>query len=1237
MKSFGFENCIRSAVWMFLACLFLSFFPHASSCRDTELNFSNPPTEARPMSRLWFPDAGAGASEEGLVLVSKQISDMAEDGFGGVEIQFLADNSDFSNAEARTVGFGSKNWRNLLKEVLRTANAIPGGFQVDLTITAHWPAIVNNIDPNDEASQQQLTYAFQKITAADMSKGTVDLPLPHQRTEDYSSNDALVADFLFVDRYQAASVLKVVDFKNGRPVFEFASIIDASPQTVKRTVSDAEIAAGAACKTENGVKYAGYAAGIPDFDTAWLRGLSYSKILAQWGPEPADRNMKGKIDEGGNRKRMADWQYLYRTDLSNIPELKNYNPSPGDELKAGDYVLFGIYTQGIGELMSGGSSVTEYNRSYASDLYNVAGTRAIEDFWNKNILDDELLSLLKENADQNTSNALFEDSYEYYKTGPIWTAGALNAVTADHQYDASKYAAVYALTSAERRGGMPEAAEAAGGPGMEGPPGMEGTPGAQGAPGMGGPPGMQGAPTGQGGQGGMGAPGRPATSSASPGFKSDAFMDRIMEDLTVTLGRLYRAAHVDGIRDFAGRFGYVYRAQIQAGSTGVSGAEAGAGVQEVDNQPGDPARNLLGAANLNGTKILSAESLTSEARDYTNTWKPLVTGLNILMGSGVNRNIYHGVPFVRSFNGYSNEWPGWTFEFGTTGFGAFDRRQAFGEYLYQFNNYVARTQAVLQTGVAQVDLAILQGTEGRYSMPPSEKELQVLLDSGYSYNFIDEAMMELPSARVNRGVLAANGPAYKALVVLNATKMTVDGVDRLISYAEAGLPIILYSSDVTKVFGTNKPGYTDEIVTKRFAGLKKMKKVSSVTNEAEFLSALSSRNIEPYANYAIPGVVTNTRMSSGNYYYTLYTEGTSLQTRATAGDNGIRVVNTTNLKPGDQLILDISDRRELVTVAAVNASASSGPNVMLACPLTQDHAGAPAPSGGFPSKETGALVSNITNRTVSLSGTGTPYLLDPWTGKEIPVGLYKAGEGRVSFDVSIPAKEILMYKIRAEGGKQEIHAVSSTGGNVLYNAGNDLVHRTTQPGNFDVELSSGDKKSFRIDTVPTAVSLADGWSLELESWGPDPVANLINPSLSKKTTVRFSDIELGNWTDLPATEEQLSELGVEDMGGVVGIGAYTKAFTLPSDWDASVGAGLQLAHGEDIVVGITVNGRKLDPINQLTDNIDLSGHLKTGNNSIRIEIATQMANRAPGKEAEVFGLTGVQLLPYVETKFSRNQ
>jgi len=56
------------------------------------------------MARMWFPDAGAGADEEGLALVAKQINDLARGGFGGVEIAFLSDSTNYNNRDARTIG-----------------------------------------------------------------------------------------------------------------------------------------------------------------------------------------------------------------------------------------------------------------------------------------------------------------------------------------------------------------------------------------------------------------------------------------------------------------------------------------------------------------------------------------------------------------------------------------------------------------------------------------------------------------------------------------------------------------------------------------------------------------------------------------------------------------------------------------------------------------------------------------------------------------------------------------------------------------------------------------------------------------------------------------------------------------------------------------------------------------------------------------------------------------------------
>ena len=176
--------------------------------------FKNPDVDARPMARVWFTDAGAGASEEGLAMVAKQINDMAEGGFGGIEIAYLSDGAHYSNEEAREIGWGSENWKKVLKEILRTANAVEKGFKVDITITAHWPPVVNNIDPNDDEASKEASYVYKKITQADIAAGIVTVPLPVQKTEDHfrgrvAGTQTPTANFLFVDKYLITEMVEV--------------------------------------------------------------------------------------------------------------------------------------------------------------------------------------------------------------------------------------------------------------------------------------------------------------------------------------------------------------------------------------------------------------------------------------------------------------------------------------------------------------------------------------------------------------------------------------------------------------------------------------------------------------------------------------------------------------------------------------------------------------------------------------------------------------------------------------------------------------------------------------------------------------------------------------------------------------------------------------------------------------------------------------------------------------------
>ena len=58
------------------------------------------------------------------------------------------------------------------RQALYTANQVGKGdgtdFKVDITMTAHWPLVIDTVDPNDDEQQQQLTSAIQNISQEDL-------------------------------------------------------------------------------------------------------------------------------------------------------------------------------------------------------------------------------------------------------------------------------------------------------------------------------------------------------------------------------------------------------------------------------------------------------------------------------------------------------------------------------------------------------------------------------------------------------------------------------------------------------------------------------------------------------------------------------------------------------------------------------------------------------------------------------------------------------------------------------------------------------------------------------------------------------------------------------------------------------------------------------------------------------------------------------------------------------------
>jgi len=1153
--------------------------------------FISPDVDARPMARMWFTDAGAGASPEGLAMAAKQIREMAEGGFGGVEIAYLSDGSTYTNEEAKTIGWGSENWKKILKTILKTANDVDAGFKVDITITSHWPPAVNNIDPNDDEASQEAAYAYQKITKADLAAGKIDLPLPVQKKEDYfqklGGSGSGNAVFLFVDKFVAATLAKVVGFdEKGTPILEFASLTDVSPLTKKKTLADASKG-----KTENGVVYAGYAAGIPGRAYCAANGIDYDDIVEKLGPEPEDPSFAGKMDAQKNRKRMADWQYLYETDLTSF---NNIRPSSGNDLVAGDYVIFGTYHRGTGQTHSGGGTVTMYNRCYATDYFSDKAVKKIFDYWASDIMDPEMLSLLKENGAKN-GTSIFEDSIEIHKSGPAWTYDLLSEFAAKNGYDGAKYAPILATGSASTVDDRTEA-------------------------------------------------------------------QRVIEDYNLTMGNLYSTEHAALISKWAKTFNYTYRAQAYPlPGLDVDAAALAIDVPEGDNSTaGDGVRQLASAVYMRGDKMLSMESTTFTANIFS-TWVDVMKELNADFSQGISRSILHGSAFARNFNGYQSAWPGWNFfkemMFGG-GFSSWNGRQIYWDDVDTASNYMSRLQAVVQNGQAKVDLAVLLDTADGFNNQ-SGNSLQSLLDRGYSYSVMSEPVLKMDAAVVKGGVLAPDGPAYKALIVKNGSTMSATLMEKILDFARNGLPVILYNSDIKRVYGTNKSGDSDTLLQSKLSDLMKQQTVSTAKTEAELLSLLSKYDIHSAASYNQPGLeVTHRAAEEGVYYYFYNGKGVSLGNMmggggmmgGPGGDNASRK-NTSKVTSGAPIggtgyetasVGGSAPGGDAMGGGAPGGSAAGGDAMGGGAPGGAAQGG--GPGGGFGSASATQAVDNSIHTTVTLEGQGTPYILDAWTGDIVPVATYTAKDGKITLDISLKGREAMVVCIAEDTTEfpkaGSVHAISADGGEVVFDSGM-LEHRAKSPGTYAVRLSDHSSKTITVDTVPEALSLSEGWDLTLQSWGPDEKAAslslensydyTVDPTVSEKRDVAFKNIPLVNWSDLPASEKQLASLGVEGMDKVSGIGWYTKTFDLSKAWSDHMGAYLQFDHGSDMIVEVTLNGNRIDDINQFRNLTDVGGYLTKGKNRLEVKLDTTLQNRGSSAGTTDYGLTKVTLIPYYES------
>lgn len=256
-----------------------------------------------------------------------------------------------------------------------------------------------------------------------------------------------------------------------------------------------------------------------------------------------------------------------------------------------------------------------------------------------------------------------------------------------------------------------------------------------------------------------------------------------------------------------------------------------------------------------GKRIISSELGAQREEVYEQTMPELIWDVKRSIAGSVNNFVYHGYPYTGSYP--NTTWPGYT-TFTYRFSNMHGPRQPTWEYYDDYMNWTARTQYVAQSGIPKIDLAFWLKKDDYFEVPsvylPND-----LQDAGYSYEYLSPDNFNLQEANVKDSFFAPNRQAFKTLILRANDTLTVPGVQYLVDYAHAGLPVVFSGGIPQNLTGFNVSSGTDY-----------------VRSQLASIADLDNVHVVPYDNLASSlqtlGITPRTATSSDRTFYTYWRE-----------------------------------------------------------------------------------------------------------------------------------------------------------------------------------------------------------------------------------------------------------------------------------------------------------------------------------------------------------------------------
>ncbi|XVU21653.1 glycosyl hydrolase [Actinoplanes sp. CA-054009] len=691
---------------------------------------------------------------------------------------------------------------------------------------------------------------------------------------------------------------------------------------------------------------------------------------------------------------------------------------------------------------------------------------------------------------------------------------------------------------------------------------------------------------------------------------SDGTADRVRSDFNRVRSTLFTRNRIVPFQNWAHTYNMKLRLQQEDGPVTSIGDQLETSAvldrSEYESLTGsdqtDLYRPMASANNMTGNTWYSTECCAVLNGSYLETYQDAVIRMNHEFAGGVNRIVYHIRPYVDS---PTTTWPGLGFSASKVGFSnAWNRTQPFWLDAAAMNDYFARNHLVLTQGQAKTDVAVYMRN---YSSPsafsttdPNNRHWQdlALQRAGYTWDYLDEALFDLPNAKVTNKRLAENGPAYQALIFdqflypsSNTARgtLTVEAAADILAYAKSGLPVVF----VGRPTGTGAmPASSDATLARLLKQIFAQRGVVQVASEAEVPAALAQLGVRPQAQPSAPATLQSIRRSDrGTDFYYLYNQGVDAHPGSTASYGK----NPSNLY--------------------------EEPSACAATTVTN------------PCMATGADLDT----TVTLEGAGAPYTLDTFTGRITPIAQYTRKGDTVSVRVKLARDASTVIALSSDprrfGAPADSHHVVATTADSAVRSGSSLLVRASKAGAYTTTLDNGRRVVTKVPSVPAGIDLTSAtWSLAAEDWQPanpyGTTGEAGTATVKKPVAVTLDGLRA--WPDIP------------ELASASGVGTYTTTVTLPAGWSRNNGATLDLGRVTDTFT-LTVNGHAV-PVDQIGATVDVGPYLRAGRNTLAVRVTTTLNNRLFALDTAVrnrgvvqnYGLIGpVTLTPYRQEVVSR--